>query len=435
VRGLHSEKINEEFARRQLKTFMNTETEIDMAKVRDNGTQTPPPNPPKFHLVLTTVVVLICLGAVLWYLVAENSPQIDKSRIIICLACFVLSTVSCLIFAAKVEVTTPVKGFVLSVGGPAVLWMVAYAMFNLMPLNFPIAPTKELKSDLLGYQMWKTKAGISDVFSKNEDDNLSRLVSNIYYPGNEHLKPKDPKLQTAIIYLNTRQAIAFKGIFGKKSDEPRELYCKYEPSIPNSKASQMLYLRTANGIEKVDCDPANPWCRIPFTAVDTFDCLIVTIYDEQDLTDQDFFILEPNRMANTPTNKAALEFAILSKPQLRTELLNFWEVSPYASSENKPPIRFKNLDRAPAILHAENLKELRGWVKDLNEYYSRRKDHWKKGDDEEKKVCDALFSYLSSVNVKLPQLFDETPVFRNRLYVDFGETANPWIATYQWIKK
>jgi hypothetical protein len=246
--------------------------------------------PVKWIFLLSAVVILLAVLAVIVSIFIFPSPTIAQYRIQIALVCFALSSISCLLFAAKAELTGTIKLFAVTLAGPAAMWIVALIVFShlysetkldtqavLSKKLLELAEHVESRRGCITYNKWKETLGsFLKYYNRNEEFQLEQLLASAYYEGNERRKLTDPIIQTLFVYFD-KKAVKFQRIQGKKYG-PADIYFRATPTLPGSNPSSILLVREISKITDSYIERQGTWQEI---TGDPVDCLIIASYEEE----------------------------------------------------------------------------------------------------------------------------------------------------------
>jgi len=322
---------------------------------------------PLFLFVLAALVVLVALGASVFYVFTQEGRDRDTYVVVVVLLFFALSTASSLLFTNASTIRADLKALTISVIGPAALWLSGIALF------FYLLPPQELFDDSLqrpnttadigrivndveqrhgwlDYGAWKEKqTTVSDLFDEQEYGTFRDLLSSVVEP-RYFDRVDSARIATVFVYLPD-SVVKFQRIQGRREGENAHIRFKSRGTDGAAKARSAFFVADARngdvprltesftdvttkgkkGIEEISSDPV--------------DCLIVTLYD--DPVDEDYLVINPGRFSNseiTEVDLAALDLV----PGKSIVEANVWAVkSPlFMPDRNASPLLFQRLGTA-----------------------------------------------------------------------------------------
>jgi len=245
--------------------------------------------PSKLVLRLSATVILVAILSVVAWLFL-SAPPFFQYPIAMALLCFALSSISCLLFAAKADLSGTLGVAAVSIGGPAAMWVVTLWIVATLfpPPNITregfvdMMRAQELKTGWKTFPDWVNQLGaLQDLIRKDPANHVRQIMDTAYYVGQEKNKLAEPNIQVLFVYLDNNQALKFQRVRGGKSGVA-EIYFKAHTTQTGS-ASSVLLAKSDNTITASDINGKSDWREI---STDPLDCLIITFYETEGMLPQ-----------------------------------------------------------------------------------------------------------------------------------------------------
>lgn len=410
------------------------------------------PVPSTWVFLLSTVVILTALAITSWVITRERRLTTQQYRLVLMLCCFGLSSVSALLFVAKVEIHGSVGLFAFSVAGPAVLWLAAIFILNhIWPeatmLREPTRETELPPPGWMKYSDWKHQHGtISYLFGGElEEQGVKEVLVQAYIKGVTKRRLTRPKIDTVfVVHGSPARMVKFQRITGVPETPTTDVYHIATPTLSAEDVQSFLFARRGNRILAAmqAGKGKDRWCEI---SEDPIDCLIVSIYECGIPPEGDYFWIDVPKFAATAADVrisviAGREFATDGQEESR-----LWEVMPSWGAPG--PITNESLELSfrecssgrvrprisPGSSNAD-LGDFADWLGLLDSLLVA--EHPAKSPFEAAKrflsrVRDALKANPSSGLTTLTEILS-SPALGQSVVVAFNRMRNPLIFTYQW---
>lgn len=334
-----------------------------------------------------TVISVAVVAVVIAVFIPPSDASIEFSilryRIIIALTCFVLSSISALLFAAKVEVKASLGLFSLGIVGPAAMWIAALLIFNYtMPeeLLFRQPSSEEAAEWIrwaeesggwLQYDPWRDRLGNTiSVIEEDEEYFISFLLPRVYYHGHHVSKLRDPKIETLFVYTE-KVVLKFQRIWGHRiNDIPPDVYMSAVASMPGGRIDPYYFVRRNRQIIHAEKLTLGSWNKITFRPID---CLLISIYYDDILPSGDWIYIDVGKYRDRAHSGAGeLMLGVWSTREISD--FQIWEIAPTQLVNTTPaPLLFREISSA---LHTEGEVPagLYSWIEILDEYMLTSKD-------------------------------------------------------------
>lgn len=283
----------------------------------------------------------------------DASQYVFRYRITIALTCFVLSSISALLFAVKVEIKASLGVFTMAIAGPAAMWLAALVAFNyVFPEETLFRNTSaeeaeewirkaEKSAGWLQYSAWKDKLGNAvEVIEQDEEYFIGFLLPRVFYHGHNDTKMATPRIDTAFIYLGD---VSFKiqRIRGRRIDElAPEVYMTAVASLPKGETSPYYFIRRDDQIVHSGEIERGSWKKVTVRPVD---CLLLTIYSDDLPKAGDWLYVDLGKYINKElSGSGSLSISVWSTRKIGN--LNLWEMAASQLTNAHPvPLLFRRV--------------------------------------------------------------------------------------------
>jgi len=386
--------------------------------------------PPHVHSVVLYACVLILLGsagaAVAYLFFPPGHVDARQYHIAVALLCFALSTVSCLLLYGNVSFSAKWGDYALAVVGPASMWIFTlWAFNNIFSEKLPVItynPAGETN-----YSDWLNELhSVAPLFREGEDQSVPNLLGNLYYPGYDHTKPSDIKIDQLLAYMPDGESILIRRISGKNFSGKAEIFHRPLPTNRKTTVDSLSFTRSFGKFTTVKNVNDRIWHTAPPDVdLDWYD---VAIFGER-TESADFFALDVPKFIDNTKQAAVVNFALQSSRNLEFTSVRAWEVKPSPIAlEGQVPLLFKDTNELPdqnATQVDNALAQFAGWF-----------DQATKSSDEEmlkfsSRLNEAVFSQVSAANRQLSTLLNQSALFPSALSFHLSNIRNSLIFTYQ----
>lgn len=295
--------------------------------------------------VCLTIVLLSAAAATAYLFFLAQGGVVYQYRFALALLCFALSTVSCLMLYGRVHFSGKWGHNTLVLAGPASMWLVSLIVFShIFPDNSSIITVTPPPKGEMIYEAWlKQLHTVAPVFRRSEDKNVSSLLSNVYFPGYEHIKPTQVRINDVLMYFPNGQAIEVGNTTGRNDSGKAEIYQNLRSSFLTSSLFARAYTAHSHKFQAVPDLEGKEWHPSADADINWFD---VIVYLEK-VEDADFVILDtPKYIDNAKQDGADVTFTLASSRPLRN--IRAWEVIPAQIAQGGAvPLLFKQWNEAP----------------------------------------------------------------------------------------
>jgi hypothetical protein len=298
----------------------------------------PPALPALWVFALSAVVILAAfISVLLWLFSASAAIQYP---IILALVCFVLSSVSCLLFASQTKIQSTLPIAAITIGGPAVTWVATLLIVSYL---FP-APTLTPQNfvDVLRAQHlrqgWKTFPDWTNQFSKlrwmilrDEANHVRQAMDTAYYLGPSRHKLANPNMQLLFVY-GENSAVKIARIRGKTNDVA-DIFFKGSTTQAGG-ARSVIFAKSGENVTVASLGGDSDWETV---RTEDIDCLILTLYtDEGMLPEGDILYVETNKYRQT--GSARIDVGILAPQSIRDPSVWLVDNFPFPLPDEVPVI-------------------------------------------------------------------------------------------------
>ena len=425
---------------------MNGEDEKNGNKVKPSSDKTPI----KWVFILSSIIIISATFAIILstFFIRTNiyNNPTYQYRVTIALVCFVLSTISALLFATRVKIRSTVGFISITIIGPAALWLAALFIFNnivfkegqsvIEKLSIPemidyVSSENEKREGWENYYDWKDylesiKSG--DIY---QEDFIKTMLSRVYYHGlKDYNKLKDVNLQSLFVYLGREKRIKFQIIKGKKEKDPTDIYMAAIPSfqLDPDKVNAHYIIRNGKG-DLVDYGAMGQRVKsIPKNV----DCLIIALYNEE-LDRGDWIYVDlPKYVNDIVKNPAKMALSIVST--LPIEEFNIWEMRASRLISAVPaPLIFKKLRYSPTNSIDELfMEDIKSWFRfmDIN-IEQKEKEITGKTRDFLMKIIKEIRQHCDDENINFSTFLTHQK-FQNKLSINAKSLKNGVITIFNW---
>jgi hypothetical protein len=370
------------------------------------------------------VILLSALAAVGYVYFLAQGGNVYQYHIAVALLCFALSAVSGLLLYGNVQFGGRWGDYTLALVGPASMWIITLAAFSYI---FPdkLVTTFPPPHGEITYQAWLTKLrSVGLLFRKNEDQSVPSLLSNVYYPGNQHTKPSQVQIEQLLVYFPNGQAITIRRIIGRNDTGTAEIFHRPRPTGLTSPVASRAFTEHGGKFHLVNDINAKIWHTVSDADLRWYD---VVLFSEQ-VEDADFFIVDVPKYIDSAKEGAKVDFALASSHPIREASLRVWEViQPEVAAAGDIPLLFKEWSEVPehSVTQINN---------DFNPFLQ-----WLEQQRTSKDTIDPDFieqlnkimqSQTSPLGKQLPDVFNPS-TFHSTLLFHLSEVKNSMIFTYQ----
>ncbi|MGD2091878.1 MAG: hypothetical protein PVH61_37240 [Candidatus Aminicenantes bacterium] len=407
--------------------------------------------------VIIFAIVLILLTT--FFLKEYNELQY---YVTIILLCFVLSTISALLFATGVKIKAKLGFMIITLVGPAAMWLASSAIFiYIFPTPKTISNEKlsdaycdlKIKNDeeskgWMIHDKWENESGnVYKLFpkeKKNEEEFIKTMLSRVYYHGDKPNKPEDVSINTLFVNLGRKQKIKFQIIKGEKGGKKSGPVNLYMAAFPSYKPEQIsnghkpveghYFIRTKNKKEEdyniIKMDPINHgnWEEVNDKFID---CLIIVIYTE-DTENGDWFYVDTPKYVN---DTAKIDLTVIALEKML--IPQAWEMRGSQRIDLSPaPLLFKRHEIKEVESIDKSFEEsLLSWFNELISKFNSLKKN-------SKKFLNSVFSTINkhcSGDKKRSISFSEylsifNKNFKHKLSVKNKNCKNGIISVFCWEK-
>jgi hypothetical protein len=267
--------------------------------------------PPKWVFALAAIVILAAVASVIVWLF-NVSFQL-QFPVIVALLCFVLATLSNLLFVARTNVQATLPLATITMGGPAVTWVATVLIFaflfptpSLRPEDFVAILRAQSQQGWKTYPEWVKELGsVRELVLREEASNVRQLMDTAYFLGSGRRKLTSPNIQVLFVYFDNNQAIKFERVTAAQSNFA-EIYFKGHATT--GKSSSMLLAKNRGIITVSDVGTESEWRQV---TSDPLDCLIITFYEEEGMFPEGD-LLFVNTSKYRKDGNVTLDFGILA---------------------------------------------------------------------------------------------------------------------------
>jgi len=292
---------------------------------------------------LAAIGILAALFAVI-YMLFISAPSFQYP-ITLALLCFALSSISCLLFAAKADLSGTIGVAAIALGGPAAMWVISlyvvHALFPFHPITtdnlIDIARRSELKNGWTTFPDWMKQLGdLQELINQDEASQVRQVLDSAYYPGEGKKKISDPVIQALYVYVD-KQTIRFLRLTGKNPGTA-DIYFKAHTTVSGGTTS-LLLARRDDTITISDTGGKGDWSQVSADRSNPVDCLILTLYDEPMLPQGDLLYMNTTKYLGS--GKLSLSAGIIAPQGINKPRV--WQVRPFPLATNEIPAAFKSL--------------------------------------------------------------------------------------------
>ena len=372
------------------------------------------------------LILLVSAGAAVLYLFLPPArADAHQYHIAVALLCFALSTVSCLLLYGNVSFNAKWGDYALAVLGPASMWIFTlWAFSHIFPETLP--PITYTPEGETSYRVWLTQLhGVAPLFRQGEDQSVPNLLGNLYYPGYDHTKPSDVRIDQLLTYLPDGESILIRRISGKNYSGKAEIFHRPLPTFQKTAVDSLSFTRSFGKFTAVKDVNDKIWHNaLPNDDLDWYDVIIYT----EHIQNADFFALDVPKFIDNTKQGAAVNFALQSSREIDEASMRAWEVKPSpVALAGEVPLLFKDTNALPekSVAQVNNaLSPFVGWL-----------DQERKSGDEDisnfsRKLNEAVFSQFPLPDRQLTSLANRT-LFPSAFAFLISDLRNSVIFTYQ----
>jgi hypothetical protein len=377
--------------------------------------------------VCATIILLSALAAGGFLFFVARGSLVYQYRFALALLCFALSMVSYLMLYGKVQFTGTWGHNTLVVAGPASMWLVSLVAFtHIFPDNSSIITFTPPPQGEMTYEAWlKQLHAVAPVFRQTEEDNVASLLSNVYYPGYEHVKPSQPIIKDLLVYFANGQALEISRIDGRNESGKAEIFHYERSTFLTSSLSARAFVAHGNKFEIVNNLSARRWHPAPVG--EDFNWYLVVLYFEK-VEDADYVVLDTPKYLDTAKKEgAAVDFGLVSARPIRD--IRAWEVIPAQLAQGgEVPLLFKEWNDVPRQSAAPIIEAFKPFLQWLEQQRGLKDS-----------VDPSFFAELSKLvgddtkqgSEPLPVLFNESASLSNARLLHLSNVRNSMVFTYQ----
>jgi hypothetical protein len=387
------------------------------------NTPTPPPAAPAVVVFsLAALVIVSAFASVLYWFFSASA--VNQYPIVLALVCFVLSTVSCLLFAANAKIEAALPAAAITIGGPAVVWVATLFLISYL-LPPPTVTTKSLldvlreQQDMEGWRTfpeWIKQLGeLGQEVQRDESNHVRNVMDSAFNTGRGRQKVGSPLIQYLIVYLDDKFAIDFQRIRGSKGDIA-EIYFRSHTTGPGT-ASSVLLAKSGDAIIVSELSGEKDWSEV---RNEVLDCLIITTYDEGLLARGDFIYWGTNKFRRD--GNAVMDIGIMTPTPVQTPKSWLFRGSTFPLPD-EIPIQFRRFSPAWSTNADPVVSQLSEWFDLLD-----------------RKPMDARLSpgvaqFIDSIRAKLPDSsyakFHKSPMFKSTYSTHLNDLTEAVAITYE----
>lgn len=413
------------------------------------------PIPQLYIFWLTCAVMMLGIFTVVYILIFDPSrfTQMQQFRLVLTLVIFPLSTISCMLFIADVKVEWNLGYALITLAGPAVLWLAALIILTVLwKQEATVTQAKRPGSRWIAYNSWKTQLGpLGRLFTGNEEQYVIReIFNNVFFRAPERLKLSSATVQTVFAYYpraDKTGMVMFKlqRLIGTTPKPSVDVYHVSSPSLPGQLPRSYLFNLLGGRIGEAipRGDQAETWHTI---RLNTIDVLILAVCPEGNPTEGDYLWVDVPKYTN---DTASIAITFLSTKPISEEgnqLSRLWEVThPFIYSDSggsqdvDVPVIFQKIreggarkrtanDSPPSPIFSQWMTELDRLLSDPNP-----RDELKAGQtflkDALKDLCDGIG--FTGANPTYSDIFSISH-FPYICKLDESNLSNPVVAMFQW---
>jgi hypothetical protein len=372
-----------------------------------------------------------CIGVVVSALAAISYPiflpmTTQQYHIAVALLCFALSTVTGLFLSVRVDFRGTLGPYVLILGGPGALWIVTMFVFShIFPDENAGPPIPVLPAPgELSYNEWLSQLDeVRDVFLESEDEEIPKLIGNIYYPGNNHNKPVQTTVQFLLGYFPDGEAIGLKHIRGTKKGAQLELFHRPRPSTLGSIIQDRSFVQKSGVFEDLAGKDNETWYKFSSSTVDFYE---ITLYTETSKVG-DFLIIDVPKYISGNDDGAKIYFSLVTAKSVSPKDFTAWRVKPFPVSGQVPLLFKKRGEQASSgVEQRTNFMPFLQWVEQLRQAHSSDTDK------------PTFFANLDRMLAQMPQAERSllqvlsSEKFTSRLGYELVGAQETIVFTYHW---
>lgn len=396
--------------------------------------------PLKWIYWLSTIVILAATFSVIAVMFISPDPTLAQYRIAIALICFVLSSISGLLFAAKVQLNGKIGVISMTLAGPAVMWLAALLIITLIFPDKDIITQQELTLKLANlvhelraekgcssYTEWKKNLGsLQRYFKKDEEFQLGQYLTSVYYDGHERNKLNGPIVQTLFVYFGNK-TLKFQRIQGKK-EGTAHIYFNAATTFPGSSTSSVLLVRENDRIAAGYTESSGNWQEITAEPVD---CLIMTSYEEE-VPVGDFLSIDLTKYLKN--GSATIDLGIIASRQIKGPSFSLWKIRGFRFADtNDVPLSF---ERLPVTANANINSLISGllpWMKLIDKSINQAQS--------QSQLTPEVLLFLTQISTVFHQAtspkfnfetFLSHPNLNSKFSFHVENLRDPLIATFEW---
>jgi hypothetical protein len=342
---------------------------------------------PRLVNYLAAAVVLVALFSVVFFLLTGTNQRANY-RLTVVFLFFALSTISVLLFAAKVHIKGVVGGFAITVAGPAALWLVLLVIyqhyFNEDELFAPVdrnpitlerfgglVDESESHAGWQAYKPWrKTLSSFSALLGEEESFTQRNLVWYALY-NNDVPKLKSLRIDTLFFYFHQLDkdhlpsyALKLQRIVGQNNTPPTTLGMSGDVSLPGSSSQTVLLARDADRKSSNITGFVNAASSEAKIALSNLDALIVSYYTNDTPVDGDYIVIDLKRCAAEPYKMASV--GVVNFDRHVTDIRMFAMRSRLVGLAGQIPVSFKEFPPGPNQTMSELGKRFDDWPQQLD---------------------------------------------------------------------
>jgi hypothetical protein len=378
---------------------------------------------------LSAVIILAAFGSVLVWLFATSAGALAAIQypIILALVCFVLSSVSCLLFASQTRIQSTLPIAAITIGGPAVTWvatlLIVWHVFPepkvaLTPQGFvSILRDQHLRQGWKMYPEWTRQLGkLRWMIQRVEANQVRQAMDTVYYLGAGRKKLTNPNLQVLFVY-GDNSAVKIARIRGRTNDTA-EIFFKGS-TTQSGGARSVIFAKSGDNILQANLGSQNDWEEV---RTEEIDCLILTLYtDEGMLPEGDILYVETNKYRKD--GPARIDVGILAPQSIRDP--NVWLVEDFPFPlPDDVPVTYKKM--SPVLEQS-----VESTVGNLSEWFTLLDQPTLTG----KAFSPEIKDLLQTIKAKLPQgsftSFSTSPTFKTKVALHLDQITNALAVTFE----
>jgi hypothetical protein len=415
---------------------------------------------------LAAAAILLTIGSVVVVLFRKQRPSLAQYRITIAFLCFALSSVSALLFVAKVEITGNVGLFAITLAGPAVLWIAAiYILWKIWPegpviLELSNVPATQNDGKWVSYEAWRFKLGaLTYIFDgDHEESAVKDVLLSAYLRAPTKRKLPDAKIHTVFAYFrktpdgggaaadlgDAMEMVKLQRVSGSIDPPPADICHIAMASLPGGETSSYLFVK--DGASHIThCDSGrrsgiHQWCTVKSPSVD---CLILAHYPTGIPPVGDYLWIDVPKYSG---EEAHVSVALIGTKAIETNdegASRLWEVRPATASGGNDsggdvPVSFRLLHKDGVVNRNKKsvaaIDGLADWLRCLDEVATgANKGHMGVSNDGRLFIQNVLGILRGGLNTQdgYTKIL-AAPHFPYAATFDHSGLTNPVVTSLQW---